>query len=212
MLENAPTRMRGDAAEMRPRPGRIRRRQARYRNASEVDGRTRAGRRAKELIRQFEVALGEGITDGQRLAIHRAAVLTAVAEDTRMRRLAGEAIPLDDLVRVDRLAAQAVRQLGISSAAKPAVASTFAEIAAQAQADAARRRAHELAADAADDEGGTVPGQGAGDERPAGNERSTGGTACVPDRLLEPRVGDRIELDDGRIIEVVEDDPPERPR
>jgi hypothetical protein len=100
-------------AEMRPPAGRIRQRQARYRKHTDIDGRTRSGRRARELARQFENALGDSLTDGQRLAIARAATLTAIAEDRRTRALAGEPVLLDDLVRVERLAAQAVKALGI---------------------------------------------------------------------------------------------------
>jgi len=68
---------------------------------------------------EFEEALGGRVTPGQRLAIQRAAILTALAEDKRVRSLAGEPINLDDLVRVDRLAMQAVSQLGISIVRQP---------------------------------------------------------------------------------------------
>jgi hypothetical protein len=123
-----------DATETRQMPGRLRRRQARYRNAAEIDGRTRAGRRTKELTRQFETAIGGALTDAQKLAIHRAAVLTAVAEDTRMRRLAGEGIPLDDLVRIDRLAAQAVRSLALPTSTRKPAAAPLREYLASASA------------------------------------------------------------------------------
>jgi hypothetical protein len=102
-----------------PAPSRIRRRRSRYRKVDELDLRTRAGRRARELIRVFETALGGAITDGQRLAVHRAALLTSLAEDKRARSLAGEPINLDDLVRIDRLAMQAVRLLGIDLLSQP---------------------------------------------------------------------------------------------
>src|SRR6516225_8329771 len=110
---------RANAAEMRTQPGRIRQRQARYRNVTDIDGRTRSGRRARELARQFEAAIGGDVTDNQRLAIGRAATLTAVAEDRRMRALAGEPVLLDDLVRVERLAMQAVRNLGLDKRREP---------------------------------------------------------------------------------------------
>jgi hypothetical protein len=110
---------RANAAEMRTQPGRIRQRQARYRNVTDIDGRTRSGRRARELARQFEAAIGGDPTDNQRLAIGRAATLTAIAEDRRMRALAGEPVLLDDLVRVERLAMQAVRNLGLDKRREP---------------------------------------------------------------------------------------------
>jgi hypothetical protein len=73
------------------------------------------------LIRQFETELGDNLTEGQRLGVERAAVMTAVAEDARIRKLNGASdISYDDLVRLDRVAAHAVRTLGIKFApAKP---------------------------------------------------------------------------------------------
>jgi hypothetical protein len=117
------------------------------------------------------------------------------------------------VIKLEGLIDRRMRRLGLDKQHKLTASSapTFADIATQAQADAARRRAHELAADAADDEGGTAPGRGAG-ERPANHERGTGEIAHVPDRFERARVGDQLELGDGRVIEVVEDDPPERPR
>jgi len=129
-----------DTQAMRPRAGIIRQRQARYRNVTDIDGRTRSGRRARELARQFEAALGDGITDGQRLAIARAATLTAIAENRRMRALAGEPVLLDDLVRIERLAAQAVRNLGLDKRrepAEPSLAQVLAELAAKPAEDGA---------------------------------------------------------------------------
>ena len=45
--------------------------------------------------------------------------MTAIAEDARLRRLSGEPTNLDDLVRLDRVAAQAVRSLGIVTKREP---------------------------------------------------------------------------------------------
>src|SRR5262245_8251270 len=71
------------------------------------------------------------------------------------------------VIKPEGLIDRRMRRLGLDRRNRePAAAPSFADIAAQAQADAARRRAHELAADTADDEGGTAPGQGANDERP----------------------------------------------
>ena len=64
----------------------------------------------------FEAELGgkDNLTEGQKLAVSRAAVLTAIAEDARVRKLYGaKDVTLDDLVRCDRVAALAVRTLGI---------------------------------------------------------------------------------------------------
>jgi hypothetical protein len=129
-----------DTQAMRPRAGIIRKRQARYRNVTDIDGRTRSGRRARELARQFEAAIGGDLTDNQRLAIGRAATLTAIAEDRRMRALAGEPVLLDDLVRVERLAMQATRNLGLDKRcepAEPSLAQVLAELAAKPAEDGA---------------------------------------------------------------------------
>jgi hypothetical protein len=110
-----------DAAETRPISARTRRHRARHRTVRDLDKRSRAGRRAAQLMRQFEAALGGNLTEGQKLACSRAAVMTAIAEDARVRRLNGDTtILLDDLVRLDHTAERAVKALGIKSEpAKP---------------------------------------------------------------------------------------------
>src|SRR5262245_6144845 len=83
---------------------------------SHLDRRTRASARARALIAAFEseLANSESLSASQRIAVERAAVMVAIAEDTRARRLAGDdRVNLDDLVRCDRAAAAAVRALGI---------------------------------------------------------------------------------------------------
>jgi hypothetical protein len=105
-----------DRFETQPISARTRRRRNRHRLLTDLDKRSRGGRRAVELMRQFERELGGDITAGQRLAIGRAATLCALAEDARIRRLNGAVnITLDDLVRLDRVAALAVRALGITA-------------------------------------------------------------------------------------------------
>jgi hypothetical protein len=85
-----------------------------------LDGRTRAAARARKLAADFEAQIGGTITTAMRIAIERAATLVVVAEDSRARRLSGDStVLLDDLVRIDRLAAQAVRNLGINVEKKP---------------------------------------------------------------------------------------------
>jgi hypothetical protein len=93
---------------------RARRRRVQHRTVETLDKRTAASRRAMQLMQQFETELGGGLTDGQKLAVSRAAVMTAIAEDARLRKLGGaKDVSLDDLVRLDRVAALAVRALGI---------------------------------------------------------------------------------------------------
>src|SRR5262249_53038375 len=127
------------AVEMQPKLGRIRRRKARFQSLSDLDMRTHAGQRAKGLLTQFTEALGAGeVTDGMKLFAGRAAVLCALAEDTRMRRLNGDAsVNLDDLVRLDRVAAAAVRSLGIRATLPKPATPSLADY-ARARAEASR--------------------------------------------------------------------------
>jgi hypothetical protein len=69
-----------------------------------LDGRTRASQRAHALMRSFAADLGGKLSAGQRLAIRRAAMLSALAEDATARQLSGETVDLDQLVRISNLA------------------------------------------------------------------------------------------------------------
>jgi hypothetical protein len=92
-----------------------------------LDGRTRRGRRRRELIEAFTTALGGGraLTEGQRTDIRRAAELTALSE--AMRALAmqedgpGGPGAISALVRLESASARAVRvlRLPLPNAAAP---------------------------------------------------------------------------------------------
>src|SRR5262245_13804666 len=77
-----------------------------------LDGRVYLARQARDLGLALEAELaarGIEITAARRLAIKRAAGLSALAQDARARRLNGDpAILLDDLVRLERLARLAI--------------------------------------------------------------------------------------------------------
>jgi hypothetical protein len=174
-----------------------------------VSANTPLGRRLRDMADHLAAGLGgwSQLNELQTAAVRKAAELWALSEDVRAQRLKGATdVTLDEILQLERAADRAVRRLGIQpGSGKPSVlpAPTFAEIALQAQADAARRRALELAADAANDEDGTASGQGTGDERPAGNERpELSETARL---LRKARVGDRLEIA-GHIVEIVPDD------
>ena len=79
-----------------------------------LDGRTTAAKNARRIARELAAFLGDGpLTPTQADAIQQAAVLSVIGGDLESRRLAGEAISLEDLVRVRRLQRQLVRDLGI---------------------------------------------------------------------------------------------------
>src|SRR5262252_8413274 len=81
----------------------------------DLDGRTKASRRARELAATFEEELGGNLSAAQRLAVERAAALTALAEDARVRHLAGDAgVTLEDVVRVGNASSRAVKALGLA--------------------------------------------------------------------------------------------------
>lgn len=76
-----------------------------------LDGRTRASQRARAIMRSFAADLGGKLSAGQLLAVRRAAMLSALAEDATARQLAGEMVDLDLLVRISNLARRAVLDL-----------------------------------------------------------------------------------------------------
>jgi len=81
-----------------------------------LDGRTRAAARARKLVATFEAELANGgiLTAQTRIAAERAATLVVLAEDARARRLAGDTkISLEDVVRMDNVAARAIKALGL---------------------------------------------------------------------------------------------------
>jgi hypothetical protein len=87
-----------------------------------ISGRSALGRRIKDLADAYAERLGgwSQLTDLETAAVRRAAEMTALAEAERTRRLAGETnTTIDDLVRIDRLAAQTVRALDIYRRREP---------------------------------------------------------------------------------------------
>jgi hypothetical protein len=97
-------------------PKRVRRR-----TLTKVDRRGRLGRRIAELAAIYTAALGaDELSPMRRLRVAEAAELKAVAELARGDYMRGDARgSLDDIVRLERRAEQAVKALGIIDAAKP---------------------------------------------------------------------------------------------
>ena len=83
-------------------------RKTRLWTAQHVDGRTRGAKRARAIA--AELGRGwVGITPVQRQMLDRAAMLTALSEDLLARRLAGQPVSFDELLRLEALAKRAVR-------------------------------------------------------------------------------------------------------
>jgi hypothetical protein len=95
-------------ADIAADPAVKRSRKTRLWTAQHLDGRTRGSKRARALA--AELARGwDGITTVQQQAVERASMLCALAEDLAARRLAGQLIPLDDVLRAEGVAKRAVK-------------------------------------------------------------------------------------------------------
>jgi hypothetical protein len=76
------------------------------------DRRSRIGRRSDALFKSFTAQLGTEVPPELAVKVVSACELTALAEQYRAAFVRGEAtVPLDDLVRLERLAHAAVRSL-----------------------------------------------------------------------------------------------------
>jgi hypothetical protein len=106
--------------------------------AQHVDGRTRGSKRARVLAAELERGYGGEITAIQRQAIERAAMWCAIAEDLAARRLAGQLIPLDDVLRAEGVAKRAIRAV-LADQPKPLSAPRFSPMRALREAEAARK-------------------------------------------------------------------------
>lgn len=80
-----------------------------------IDGRTGYGRRVRELTDAYLEALGgaNSVPPARMADVEAAAELKAAAEQERARYARGEAISLDDLVRLENLANRAVQRLNL---------------------------------------------------------------------------------------------------
>jgi hypothetical protein len=91
---------------------------ARHRLPTDLDLRSRGGRRAAQLAKHFERALGSNLDETQRLAVARASTMVALLEDVRTRKVNGDsAVSVEEVLRLDFAAASALRQLGLPSSA-----------------------------------------------------------------------------------------------
>ena len=92
---------------------------------TKIDKRLPLGKRIVELTAMFTAAVGE-LTPLRKLKVEKAAQLTAIAELARGDFMRDGKGTLDDIVRLERKADQAVRALGLTEA-KPKPTSPLAE-------------------------------------------------------------------------------------
>jgi len=112
---------RQNIAKIQPgRPQVVRRRRPR-RKPTRLDHRTRVGRRARELREHYTAVLSSREQTIELIAaISRASELQAISEQLRADALRGLPTSPDDLVRIERLAASALRALHLpSGSSKP---------------------------------------------------------------------------------------------
>jgi hypothetical protein len=74
-----------------------------------LDGRSSFAIRAREIVAELERSVRGVITPLRRQSIERAALMLVLAEDLAARRLKGEAIPLDAVLRAEGCARRAVK-------------------------------------------------------------------------------------------------------
>jgi hypothetical protein len=100
-------------------------------SARTMDRRTLAWRRRCEYVQAYTQALGSPTDDVILARIEAAAELRTTAELSRAQYLAGGDVSLEDLVRIENLAARAERSLGLGSAASagsPSAPSPFGRL------------------------------------------------------------------------------------
>jgi hypothetical protein len=113
---------------------------ARLMTVAHLDRRTRASKRACEIAAELEQGFGVDITTIQRQIIGRAAVLCALAEDMATRRLAGQPIPIGDVLRAEGVAKRAVEAVIAACPVKPAAARALRRARARWNAQERTRR------------------------------------------------------------------------
>jgi hypothetical protein len=104
---------------------------------TKIDRRGRLGKRVAELTAMFAAAVGGEQTPMRKLKVERAAQLTALAELARGDFMRDGKGTLDDIVRLERKADQAVRSVGLTDA-KPKSKLTVPEYLAQRDAQRAQ--------------------------------------------------------------------------
>jgi hypothetical protein len=104
--------------------------------ASCLDGRTRLARRVKQLTKAYLAALPGPASPVQVAQVRRAAEMTALAEHARSKRMAGDEVSWDDVVRLDSAARRAVRDLKLP--AEPEVRESMTEYLARTAREGTR--------------------------------------------------------------------------
>jgi hypothetical protein len=96
------------------------RRHLRLRSMDDLDGRTNAARKTREIVSSLSEDLGgaEHLTSATRQLVQRAALLGAIAEDYEMRWLAGDRVHLTDYFTTVNTQHRVLLSLGLERRAR----------------------------------------------------------------------------------------------
>lgn len=92
---------------------------ARLLTFDQLDGRTRAVVRVKNMEKQLEADLGGDLSKGQEALARRAAVLSAIIEDVEAKWARGEPFPLDEYLSATNVLRRLLTSLGLERRSKP---------------------------------------------------------------------------------------------
>ena len=92
-----------------------------------LDGRRRAAKRLRAIVAEMEAQLGRPLSDATRMLVKRAAELALAAELLRGALVRGEPVDIGALVRLENLAARALRDLRARTKRGPASGPTLEE-------------------------------------------------------------------------------------
>ena len=85
----------------------------------QLDGRTRAVVRVKNMEKQLEADLGGDLTKAQQALARRASVLSAILEDAESKWADGKEFPLDEYLAATNVLRRLLATLGVERLAKP---------------------------------------------------------------------------------------------
>jgi hypothetical protein len=144
-------RMSEDTAPLAPVPVRKRGRKTQLVTISDLDGRTGAAKRVRELVRAIESDLGgsDHLSATQRQLVQRAAVLSAIAEDFEVRWALGQEVDVGTHVTLINSLRRVYETIGLERVARD-VGFTIDDLAAEFAAERAAKAAAEAEADEAE--------------------------------------------------------------
>jgi hypothetical protein len=170
-----------------PRPSAARTARSAVTNGSQllggVDMRSATARRFRDLVTELAREHGGELSVVELGLIRSAAALTVKAEELQAGIVRGDAVDVDELVRLSSEARRVLQSLRKRAPAAATSTESFADIAMRAQSEASERRAKELAEDEASDAtaaGGHIDGAVGPPDSPDANERTS-------DRGMKPQ-------------------------